>query len=114
MTHSVVKSYINDAQLYDDLKSMDRDNFTYEGAKALMGYLNKLAEDCQMNIEYDPIAFCCEYSEYGDALDCVQDRGYDCDFKDCEDQDKEDYALEYLRNNTIVIEFKSGIIIQDF
>ena len=36
---------------------------------------------------------------------------------DCENdlsEDREELALEYLRDNTQVIEFKSGIIIQDF
>ena len=38
-------------------------NFSYEGKKALFAYLEEC--ECDGNeIELDPIAFCCEYSEY--------------------------------------------------
>lgn len=109
-----ITNTVNTSELYHDLKGMERDNFSYEGAKALMEYLEQLADDCEMNIEYDPIAFCCEYSEYGDAVDCIESCQYPYDFDDDSYNDKEEQALEYLRDNTTVIEFNGGIIIQDF
>ena len=97
----LVNSYINDTELYHDLKSMDRDNFSYDGAKALMNYLDELSEDVGENIEYDPIAFCCEYTEYSD-LEEIKEIYSDIN------------SLEDLYNHTSVIEFSGGIIIQDF
>jgi len=38
--------------------------FTYDGAKLLFDYLEQYEEECETDIEYDPIAFRCEYSEY--------------------------------------------------
>tara|TARA_R100000656_G_C3917149_1_gene122099 strand:+ start:434 stop:769 length:336 start_codon:yes stop_codon:yes gene_type:complete len=48
------------------------DNFSYEGRKALFEYLDELdgavtdetgSNSC-LGIKFDPIAICCEYSEY--------------------------------------------------
>ena len=102
----IVNTYINNTQLFHDLKQMGRDNFSYEGAKALMDYLDNLADECDMSIEYDPIAFCCDFSEYADYEDIYNQ--YDnlfTDVKECE---------EKLHEHTTVIEFNAGIIIQDF
>ena len=50
---------------FDDAFSMNRsDSFSYHGRKALFEYLEQLEEDCDMEIELDVIALCCEYSEY--------------------------------------------------
>lgn len=112
----LVKTHFHDSELFHDLKAMGRDNFSYEGAKALMEYLDDLADQCGENIEYDPIAFCCEYSEYNSALDAAAEYTDVEDLFDdyFDDDDKESACLEYLHHNTCVIEFDGGIIIQDF
>ena len=76
-------------------------NFSYKGLGALYNYLIELEEDCDMNIELDVIAFCCEYSEYED-LEEIQSN-----YNDIE-------SLEDMRDRTQVIEFDGGIIIQDY
>lgn len=50
--------------LFYDLTCMDRENFTKDGAIALMEYLEEIATDTGEPIEYDPIAFCCDFAEY--------------------------------------------------
>ena len=97
----ITQTITNNAQLFQDLKAMDRDNFSYNGAIALMDYLDQMSEDCGTNIEYDPIAFCCEFSEYEDLED-IQSI-----YPDIE-------TIEDLYNNTMVIEFNGGLIIQNY
>ena len=63
--------------------------FSYEGAIALFEHLTQYEADCDQELEFDPIAFRCEYSEY-DNLKEVKN-----------DYDVED--LEHLEQNTIVI-----------
>ena len=93
------KQIYNSSELYHDLKRMGRDNFTYEGAKALQEYLEQLAEDMGEPIEYVPVAFCCDYAEYKNLDDFNKSDGYE-------------YAtLDDLRDNTAVIEFDGGIIV---
>ena len=98
---------LNNGEFYDWLKRSDnyKNNFSFEGANALQEYLEELSDDLGENIEFDPIAWCCEYSEYEDIQDFINSTGYD----------KEDYkTIEDLEARTQVIEFDGGIIVQDF
>jgi hypothetical protein len=87
------------------------ENFSYEGRKALFDWFEQLEEDCGEEIEFDPIGICCEFSEYECALEAANDYP---DFNPDPSENKEEQALEYLRDNTLVIEHDTGIIIQSF
>ena len=60
---------VNFNQFNDWFEKQRPDNFSYEGRKALFDYLEDLEDDMGEKMEFDPIAFCCEYSEY-DNLTC--------------------------------------------
>ena len=97
-----MKENIGFCRFCDRFDSMDRkDQFTYAGKQALFDYLEQLEEETGQEIELDVIAFCCEYSEY-ESIEEVQK-----ELNDIED-------LDDLRNNTTVIEFDTGLIIQDY
>lgn len=92
----------NTSDLYGDLKRIGRDNFSYDGAQALMEYLESIAEDTGEPIEYDPIAFCCDFAEYADIEELNRD-GYE--FESWDD----------VENQTIVIRFgDDSAIVQSF
>ncbi len=96
-----------------------QNNFSHEGKYALYSYLEQLSEDTGENIELDPIALCCEYGEYESAIDCIHDCGYELpDTASADDtpDEAEAKALEYLRDNTQVIEIEgsTSIIIANF
>jgi len=82
-----------------------KNNFSYEGRKALFDYLEELEDDTGEKIEFDPIALCCEYSEYENFKE----------LKDNYDND-EITNLETLRDFTTVIEIENSdkFIIQSF
>lgn len=120
----IVQTITNYNQLYRDISRSDnyKDNFSYDGAIALMEYLDNLSDDCGMNIEYDPIAFCCEYSEYNllessysyeetyDALG-FDHSGWDEDIK----WEAFDDFIEYLHERTQVINADENcLVIADF
>ena len=79
--------------------------FSIEGARALFEYLESFELDCGEEIEYDPVGFRCEFTEYVN-LEEVADT-YDLDTRG-------QSVLECLHDNTLVVEFDGGIIIQDF
>lgn len=90
-----------------------KDQFSYEGKKALFEYLESYEEDTGEEIELDVIALCCEYSEHDSALECANE--YDFEPDEDEDEDEQEAsALDYLQDRTSVIEFNGGIIIQQF
>ena len=53
----------------NEFKNVRADNFSYEGLTALYGYLTELEEDGGQEFEFDPIAWCCEYTEYENLED---------------------------------------------
>jgi len=79
-------------------------NFSRAGLLSLYDYLGEYEEECDTELEFDPIALCCEYTEYED-LDEFHREYF-----------KEDYPdLDELRDHTTVIEVgKNSFIIQDF
>ena len=111
-----MKQSINFSQFCDAFRDMNHnDNFTYEGKKALFEWIEALDDDCGTETELDVIALCCEFSEYGSAVECINDAGYDLDLSEHDEGDaQEDAAVEYLNDHTMVILFDGGIIIQDF
>ena len=60
---SIVNTIGNDYEFWEWLKQSDNysKNFTLEGARALQAYYDELSEDIGENIEFDPIAWCCEF-----------------------------------------------------
>ena len=88
----------------------DYSTFSYEGALALAEYLS---ED-DYSIEFDPIAIRCEFTEYGSAIEAAEDYGATIEDDPYEEFDHEERALEWLENQTLVIHFNGGIIVQQF
>ena len=77
--------------------------FSYEGSKALFDYLTELEESCDTELEFDPIAFRCDFDEYDTLEECLEQ--YDSV-----------NSLEELQERTTVIEVPNSeaIIIQAF
>jgi hypothetical protein len=110
-----MKTTITETTFKDAFTKANRgDNFSYEGLSALFDYFEQIEQDCGIDIELDVIAICCEYSEYANTVDCMHDRGFSCCIDADNGEETDEQCLEYLRENTNVIEFEGGIIIQDF
>ena len=92
------------------LTSANYNNFSYDGLTALYDYFSELEADlgepieCEF-IEFDLIAIACEYSEL--TID---------ELRDNYSVDKDIDVIEYLQENTIVIEIENSdsVIIQDY
>lgn len=60
-------------ELVHDLMTDDYANWSYEGASALIDYIEMLSDDIGEHIEFDRVALRCEYSEYESLEDLKQD-----------------------------------------
>ena len=78
-------------------------NFSYEGRLALFEMLESYELDTGEEIEFDPIGFCCEYSEYED----IEEFWKDYDKKDYPDE-------EAIMDATFYWGFGKSFIIQQF
>lgn len=98
-----MKLIVTESMFKDTMMSLRPKNFTWGNLAHLYDYLVELEDDCDTEVEFDPIAICCEYSEFINFND-FQD-SYGGDFEDIED-------IEVM---TIVIEGDDdSFIIQDF
>ena len=83
---------------YTFVDALTPDNFSYEGARALFQYIEELEDDIGEQIEFDPIAIRCDYSEYKNL-----------------EEVKEYYdnieTIEDLQDHTTGIPFMHGLII---
>ena len=60
-------------------KRYERENFSYDGLKALFEYLEEYEEGTGEEIELDVIALCCDYAEYDSLNEYNDDYGTEYD-----------------------------------
>jgi len=94
---------------WDFINSFDEmnrsENFSVAGRKALFEMFEELSPD----MELDPIAVCCDFSEYKDLEELKNDYSYDEDLEDDDD------ILDYYREQTMVLELANGgLVIQAY
>lgn len=91
----------------DGFEPNRKDNFSYAGKRALFDYLEELEEDTGQEIEFDPVALCCEYNEYKNLGEYLSNYSTDVDKSEFEENDDlegyEEAVMEEIRNKTTVI-----------
>ena len=87
------------------LMSDYKNNFSYDGLTALYDYFSELEDELCESIEFDLVGIAGEYSEL--TID---------ELRDNYSVDKDIDVIEYLQENTIVIEIENSdsVIIQDY
>tara|TARA_R100000781_G_C3967077_1_gene88785 strand:- start:140 stop:463 length:324 start_codon:yes stop_codon:yes gene_type:complete len=87
-------------------------NFSRAGLEALYDFLEQYEEETGEQIEFDPIALCCDYTEYED-LDEFK-ANYTCDkYQQLENWDElEDYTMTMPLGSGL--DSKKSCIIQNF
>ena len=92
------------------------DNFSYEGLEMLFSHLESMESD-EHEIEYDVIAFCCDYSEmsFSDIMSeyeiqvpvtiLLSEDEMTCDYKktDLSDEEIAEYITEYIDNKSFCV-----------
>ena len=82
-----------------------KDNFSYDGRIALFDYLEQYEEDCGIELDFDPIAIRCDFTEYANIADFWND------------YDRYEYqSMRDIEGNTSVIYIpdSEAFIIQQF
>ena len=64
-----MKQTMNEFDFKNEFKKIRPDNFSYDGLTALYDYLIQYEENCDTELEFDPIAYCCEYTEFDSFKD---------------------------------------------
>jgi hypothetical protein len=105
-----MKTIVTEFQFIDSFRHAGRETqFSVNARRALFEHFEQVEEDSDTEITLDPIGICCEWAEYPSALKAANDYG----FKGNEN-DTEEAALDWLHEQTQVVEFEGGIVIQLF
>ena len=88
-------------------------NWSYNGARAIIEFLQDLEEDLGEVFELDRTALRCEYAEYETLAEWAQDHNLtESDMLANKDEDERDEEIrEYIRNRATLIEFDGGIVV---
>ena len=97
-----MKQTMNEFDFKNEFKKIRPQNFSYDGLTVLYDHLIQYEENTDQELEFDPIAYCCEYTEF----DSFEDVQINYDVED----------LEHLEQNTIVLKIPNSekLIIQNY
>lgn len=95
-------------------KSGRKDQFSYNGKKALFEYIESLEQDTGDEMELDVIGLCCDFTEFDTGLDAAKDCSDFTIDEDLNEEEQEREAVQFLTDSTTIIQFDGGVIIQNF
>ena len=108
-----MKQTVTEHYFVDSFRHAGRESqFTVPARRALFEYLEEYENSTGEELELDPVGICCEWSEHSSAREASDEYGFEPDGAD--DDAREKSALEWLREQTQVVEFDGGIVIQVF
>lgn len=90
------------------------DQFGYSALRALFDYLEDYEDNMGGELELDVIALCCDWTRYGSAVDACSELAAAGEPVEETEEDAEEQCLEWLRDQTQVIEFDGGILVGAF
>ncbi len=103
---------LSKGQAADQLVADENACWTYNGAKALVEFLEMMETD-NAQIELDVEALRSEWTEYHSAVEAAQLYEFVADADDDEDR-QEELAIKYLAKHTTIIKFDEGVVVLEF
>lgn len=93
-----------------------KNQFSPEGADAVQAYYENLSEDIGENIEFDPIAWCVEWTEFNSLVEAYREHyGDDTDLPEEQRRTQNDQIREFFEDNTTLIELENGnVLLSEF
>ena len=95
-----MKTLVNLHNFREAFRTMDRNNFSYDGLEVLFDYFEVLEFDIGEEIELDVVAICCEYSEET-FVDIASNYSVDIDGMD--EGEVKEAVVSYLDHNTQIV-----------
>jgi hypothetical protein len=112
-----MKQTLNKDQFRFQMNQIRPDNFSYEGLGIIFDYLEQYEDDTGEQIEFDPIAICCDYSEcslkefeqgFSESIEI---------YHDTPEEEKKQIIVDYLEENGYWYQFLNDdkdVIFQNF
>jgi len=105
-----MKETINLHQFREGFRQVRPNNFSYEGLQILFEYLEQFEDDTGDELEFDVIAFCCDFAEDDWQSIAANYQGCSLD-DDASDDDKMEAVADFLSDEGVYIGQTEGRII---
>ena len=117
-----MKITVDAGMMKDMFRNYDRDYYTYEACEALNDYY----DDVDPDAEFDPIAICCDWSEYGETpcltwKNLLDDYGYlleneydEEELEEMSEDEKRENLIILLEDKTTVIQLSDSVLVATF
>ena len=92
---------MNFSQFMDNWPESRKEQFSYQAMRALFDYLEEYEESTGEKVEFDPIALCCEYTEYENLAELQNNY---TDIKDMDDLKDHTQVIEIENNEAFIIQ----------
>jgi hypothetical protein len=107
-----MKTTVTEFQFIEAFRLCGRESqFSVNARRALFAHLEDYEDSTGEELTLDPIGICCEWAEYKSPKEAAKDYGFEWKPNLI---GRHDASLEWLREQTQVIEFDGGIVIQQF
>lgn len=112
-----MKETVTESRFIEAFRQVRPDNFSRAALVALFDYLEELERDLGEEQELDVISLCCDWTEYADAIEAAEAYGWEApEIPEGEERDdtSDRKALEFLADQTHVVEFSGGVLVLNF
>lgn len=112
-----MKETVNESRFIQAFTTLRPNQFSRNALVALFDYLDQLEQDLGEEQELDVIAICCDWTEYADPVEAAEAYGWEApEVPENEERDdtSDRKALEFLADQTHVVEFDGGVLVLNF
>ena len=112
-----MKETVTQSRFLEAFKQVRPNQFSRNALVALFDYLDQLEQDLGEETEFDVIALCCEWTEHKGPIEAAEAYGWEApEIPEGEERDdtSDRKALEFLQDNTHVIDFEGGVLVLNF
>ena len=112
-----MKETVTQSRFIQAFATVRPNQFSRPALVALFDYLDQLEQDLGEETEFDPIGLCCEWTEYADPIEAAEAYGWEApEIPEGEERDdiSERKALEFLADQTHLVEFEGGVLVLNF
>ena len=95
-----MKQTMNEFDFKNEFKKIRPQNFSYDGLTVLYDHLIQFEEDTDQELEFDPIAYCCEYTEF----DSFKDVQVNYDVKTIKELEDKTTVLKIPNSEKLIIQ----------
>jgi hypothetical protein len=117
-----MKTTLSTSEAIDILRSDEYANWTYNGAKALVEWLERYEDETGCEFDFCRVTLRCDFSEYRSLFEWATDyfgsgnwqASVDCEDYVIDETERDSRLREYIQNRGQLIEFDGGIIVSEF